>query len=317
MPKLLLPEGRTGWSAFHRLLISLLKFLAPFIRTADLQNASRSLFCGVRRLLLVLLHDFPEFLAEYYFTICDVLPPCCIQLRNVVLSAYRPKLMLPDPHLVDMRAEMGPVRPVLSDYAIALGDDLMADRYSLPLINALTLYVGASSVVQAKARTGTSIFIFTDLGRALFLRLATDLDIDGQHHLMSAIVTHLRYPSAHTQWFGSLALFLFAEVKSENFAEVTTKVLLERFIVHCPHPWGALVTFIELLRNPKYDFWSRGFVRLAPEITTLLESVSRSIVRGFLWDALRETNDGVLLVLLDSYSSPSVPLHCCATAAYT
>ncbi|KAF9513935.1 hypothetical protein BS47DRAFT_1362032 [Hydnum rufescens UP504] len=253
----------SGWSAFHRLLISLLKFLAPFIRTADLQNASRSLFCGVRRLLLVLLHDFPEFLAEYYFTICDVLPPCCIQLRNVVLSAYRPKLMLPDPHLVDMRAEMGPVRPVLSDYAIALGDgdlragldlflmDLMADRYSLPLINALTLYVGASSVVQAKARTGMSIFIFPDLGRALFLRLATDLDIDGQHHLMSAIVTHLRYPSAHTQWFGLLALFLFAEVKSENFAEVTTKVLLERFIVHCPHPWGALVTFIELLCNPK------------------------------------------------------------------
>lgn len=314
MPKLLLPEGRTGWSAFHRLLISLLKFLAPFIRTADLQNVSRSLFRGVRRLLLVLLHDFPEFLAEYYFTICDVLPPCCIQLRNVVLSAYPPKLMLPDPHLVDMRAEMGPVPPVLSDYAIALGDgdlragldlflmgrgspsfpgslkerlllpvppsDPMADRYSLPLINALTLYVGASSVVQAKARTGTSIFISTDLGPALFLRLATDLDTEGQHHLMSAIVTHLRYPSAHTQWFGSLALFLFAEVKSEKFAEVTTKVLLERFIVHRPHPWGALVTFIELLRNPKYDFWSRGFVRLAPEITTLLESVSRSIVRG-------------------------------------
>lgn len=100
----------------------------------------------------------------------------------------------------------------------------------------------------------------------------------GQHQLMSAIVMHLRFPSAHTQWFGSLVLHLFTEVKSDKFQEVVTKVLLERFIVHRPHPWGTLVTFIELLRNPKYDFWSRGFVRLAPEITTLLESVSRRLL---------------------------------------
>lgn len=53
-----------------------------------------------------------------------------------------------------------------------------------------------------------------------------------------------------------------------------TKVLLERFIVHRPHPWGALVTFIELLRNAKYDFWSKEFIRIAPEVTLLLESVS-------------------------------------------
>lgn len=53
-----------------------------------------------------------------------------------------------------------------------------------------------------------------------------------------------------------------------------TRALLERFIVHRPHPWGAMVTFIELLRNPKYDFWNREFVRIAPEISLLLESVS-------------------------------------------
>jgi CCR4-NOT transcription complex subunit 1 len=53
-----------------------------------------------------------------------------------------------------------------------------------------------------------------------------------------------------------------------------TKVLLERFIVHRPHPWGALVTFIELLHNTKYDFWSKDFIRVAPEVTLLLDSVS-------------------------------------------
>jgi CCR4-NOT transcription complex subunit 1 len=89
-----------------------------------------------------------------------------------------------------------------------------------------------------------------------------------------SIGLHLRYPNAHTHWFSSLLLHLFLEVKDDRFREVITKTLLERFIVHRPHPWGALVTFIELLRNPKYDFWSKEFIRVAPEVTMLLERVS-------------------------------------------
>ena len=53
---------------------------------------------------------------------------------------------------------------------------------------------------------------------------------------------------------------------------------MERFVVHRPHPWGALVTFIELLRNPKYDFWSKGFVRAAPEVSLLLDGVGHPFV---------------------------------------
>lgn len=84
---------------------------------------------------------------------------------------------------------------------------------------------------------------------------------------------HLRYPNAHTHWFSSLMLHLFQEVDVDRFREIMTKVLLERFLVHRPHPWGALVTFIELLRNPKYDFWNHDFIRIAPEVTLLLETV--------------------------------------------
>ena len=109
----------------------------------------------------------------------------------------------------------------------------------------------------------------------------------GQHHLLSAIVLHLRYPNAHTYWFRSLMLHLFAEIKTGRFQEIVTRILLERFIVHRPHPWGALFTFIELLRNPDYDFWSKDFVREVPEVTLLLESVSW--FRG----SYRQTTDSV------------------------
>jgi len=139
------------------------------------------------------------------------------------------------------------------------------------------MYVGVSSVAQAKARSGSSLFVASDPGVIALHFLATSLDVEGQHHLLSAMALHLRYPNAHTHWFSTLLLYLFAEVKDDRFKEVMTKVLLERFIVHRPHPWGALVTFIELLRNAKYDFWSKEFIRIAPEVTLLLESVARSV----------------------------------------
>ena len=39
------------------------------------------------RCLLVLLHDFPEFLCDYHFPFCDVIPPGCLQLKNIIPSA--------------------------------------------------------------------------------------------------------------------------------------------------------------------------------------------------------------------------------------
>jgi CCR4-NOT transcription complex subunit 1 len=58
--------------------------------------------------------------------------------------------------------------------------------------------------------------------------------------------------------------------------EQITRVLLERLIVNRPHPWGMLITFIELLKNPRYDFWSHKFTTCAPDIEKLFTSVARS-----------------------------------------
>ena len=77
-----------------------------------------------------------------------------------------------------------------------------------------------------------------------------------------------------------LLLQLFAEAPSEAVQEQITRVLLERLIVNRPHPWGLLVSFIELIKNPTYSFWARGFTRCAPEIERLFQSVARSCVQG-------------------------------------
>lgn len=194
------------------------------MKDADLQHAARDLYRGALRLLLVLLHDFPEFLSEYYFTLCDVIPPRCIQLRNIILSAFPPTIILPDPHLrnlkLDSIPEMGPIPPILSDFSSGLknGDlrgyldhyllnrgtpsflpslkdrlklttDSGPETYNLSLINSLVMYIGVSSVAQAKARSGSSLFVFSDPGVVALQYLATNLDVEGAFVFKSLILS--------------------------------------------------------------------------------------------------------------------------------
>lgn len=63
----------------------------------------RLLYQGMLRTLLVLLHDFPEFLSDYHLSFCDVIPPTCIQLRNLVLASFPRSMRLPDPFTPNLK----------------------------------------------------------------------------------------------------------------------------------------------------------------------------------------------------------------------
>ena len=81
MPRLLGAPGHRGWGAYLQLILVQLRFLEPFLRNAELTDAVRLLYKGTLRVLLLLLHDFPEFLCEFHFHLCDLIPPSCIQVR--------------------------------------------------------------------------------------------------------------------------------------------------------------------------------------------------------------------------------------------
>ncbi|ORY06821.1 Not1-domain-containing protein [Basidiobolus meristosporus CBS 931.73] len=316
MPKLLLAENQKGWPAIQRLMICLFKFIGPLLEDFD-RESTRALYKGTMRVLLVLLHDFPEFLCDYHFSFCDVIPPTCIQTRNVILSAFPRNMRLPDPFTpnlkVDLLPEISQSPHVLSDYSSSLlaGDfkqdidtylktrgpvsflldlrsRLMAEpneekehtgpKYNVPVINSLVLYVGTQAIAQLQNKThqGTSP-ITHSAPMDIFQQLLIDLDSEGRYLFLSAIANQLRYPNNHTHYFSCVLLYLFAEGSQESIKEQVTRVLLERLIVNRPHPWGLLITFIELIKNPRYNFWSHSFTRCAPDIESLFDSVARSI----------------------------------------
>ena len=71
-------------------------------------NFAITMLQGTLRVLLVLLHDFPEFLCEYHFQLCNVIPPSCIQMRNLILSAFPRNMRLPDPFTPNLKVDLLP-----------------------------------------------------------------------------------------------------------------------------------------------------------------------------------------------------------------
>lgn len=307
LPKMLITPNGEGWPAFCRLLVALFSFANPVLRSGDPHHAA-GLRQGVLRILLLLLHDFPEFLSENYFQICEAIPSNCVQMRNIVLSAFPGTILLPDPHPIgqlDSLKEFSQAPTIASDYRSSLrSSDLHAldqqllgrggpailsqlverlvlppnengDRYNLSVMNAMVLYTGVSTAGRAQSRN--EIFSSNDPGVVFIQYIASSLDLEGQHHLVSAIVLNLRFPSLHTFWFSALILDLFAQVKDETFKEVVTKVLLERVLCHRPHPWGVVMTLIELIRDPKCDFFSHKFTKAYPEIHAMLRKISTHV----------------------------------------
>lgn len=95
-----------GWGMYSTLLIDLFKFLDPFLRNTELGAPVMALYKGTLKVLLVLLHDFPEFLCDYHFGFCDEIPPNCIQMRNLILSAFPRNMRLPDPFTPNLKVDL-------------------------------------------------------------------------------------------------------------------------------------------------------------------------------------------------------------------
>ena len=126
-------------------------------------------------------------------------------------------------------------------------------RYDVPMMNALVLYIGVNAIA---ANQNARNSVLNSSPMELLQKLCDEsLDAEGRYYFMSAVANQLRYPNSHTHYFSCITLCLFQETKSELVREQITRVLLERLVVNRPHPWGLLVTFVELIKNPRYNFW--------------------------------------------------------------
>lgn len=309
LPKILTLRSPKTAIVVQRLFADLFVFLAPHLHAHMVNDAFRVLFQSTLKLFVVIMHDFPEFLVENHLYLCDIIPLSCVQLRNIVLSAYPRNLEMPDPFTpnlkVDKMSDMATCPPMQPGYtAILEHDNLLQDtdqylrnrtpvsflislrarlgasgdpiqgtgKYNVPLLNALVYHVGVRAIDLIKPNNHETV----SHGAAMdiFQHLCVDLDFEGRYYLFAAIANHLRFPNAHTHYFSRAILYLYSlDDSNKQNQEQIVRTLLERLMGTRPHPWGVLITFIELMKNRTYNLWEKSFVRSAPEIARVFATL--------------------------------------------
>jgi CCR4-NOT transcription complex subunit 1 len=313
----MLEEGRGDerWDVYARLMETLLVFTGQLIKPTGETLMAQQFYRGVLRVLLVIHHDFPEFLVENHFRFCNSVPMHCTQLRNLIVSAYPATILeMPDPFTAGLKADRlehdlqapvirADIAQILSEAGIKgaidgllKGSDMknqdvdkvcQAVYYSeaksaafelIPtnanpaLIHAITLYIGIATLGEGSA--SVPIFDAESPATKAIERLVKDFHPEARFHFLSAIANQLRFPNTHTHFYSYTLLHLFGPPNDDSLAleiqETITRVLLERLLVHRPHPWGLIITLLEILKNPTYGFWELPFVKAAPEVRKLL-----------------------------------------------
>lgn len=315
-----MPE-RAGWSLYCELMQALLAYIGEQLKPATISYVVKDLYKGVLRILLILHHDFPEFVAENHFQFCNMIPAHCAQLRNLVLSAYPSSFhKLPDPFReglkVERLEEMREAPRIAGDTAVPLQRaniknavdaslqsngaseanlQIICDAVYNPveketglfytpinvnvvLLNALVLYIGQGAV-SSTSKGNTRAAFDNSPHSALLERLAKAFRPEARYYLLSAMANQLRYPNSHTYFFSFAILRLFGADYSEHdesdIRQQIIRVLLERLIVHRPHPWGLIITLQELLQNRSYTFFHLPFIQAAPEVSYLVIRLSK------------------------------------------
>jgi len=105
--------------------------------------------------------------------------------------------------------------------------------------------------------------------------LATELSPEARYYLLSSIVNELRYANGRTHYFSQALLEVFGHDMSDpeetDLRQQIVRILLERVMGYWPHPWGLMITVLELLKNDKYSFFDLPFIKSAPEVRQLFE----------------------------------------------
>jgi CCR4-NOT transcription complex subunit 1 len=237
---------------------ALLVFLQPFLKAGQLPDAVKRLYKGTLRAMLVMLHDFPDFLCDFHLSFCDLIPLNCVQLRNIVLSAFPRSMRLPDPFSPTLKMESVPESSqaprILIDYLAPISsirghiDNYLTHQQPVDLPSKLpSVLLGSVGQLNVSLLTSVVVYIAsccvspsksTIVGPAMdiFKQLCDTFDAEARYVFINVVANQLRYPNSHTTFFSMVILALFSETKDEYVQEQITRVLLERLIVHRPHP---------------------------------------------------------------------------------
>ena len=292
---------------FARIMEAALSFVSHQLRLRRYDLGTVNLYQALLRILLLLHHDYPTFLADTHFKLCNAVHRDDCQLLNLILSACPPRYQpLPNPFVtglkVDRLEEIREQPRISVDFASSLVHtniksildsalrneslglevprkiiDVIHTRpknastnVDSKLIQSIVLYIGESAIMNANPRGG-STFVKDSTHVLLLRNIFSSLNPEARYFYIFAMVNQLRWQNAHTHFFAHTILHFFStDPQAQEVSEpreYIIRVLMERIHAVLPHPWGLIVVLLELLKNPLYGFWQLPWIKSNPQVS--------------------------------------------------
>jgi CCR4-NOT transcription complex subunit 1 len=244
--------------------------------------------------MLMLHRDYPEFLIENHAVLNAMVPERISQLHNLINSAATHAVVAeqPDPFerglKINRLEQVRQAPPVHTDHERMLretnilqpveralngsADEISAvlaafdnedGQVDTLLVNVLILHVGI------RATASSTVFSATAPPAKFLERLLTEARPEVRFHILCALTNQLRYVNGHTQYFSTALVHMFS-VESDEIRQSLMNVFVNRLSMARPHPWGLLVTMLELIKNPAYDIWNFSWIKAHPQVENML-----------------------------------------------
>jgi CCR4-NOT transcription complex subunit 1 len=305
LPIVLQMPDNAGWAPCAKLLVQLLDCLSEQLKAFSVSSVSKELYRATLKLLVVLQHDFPDFIAGNHAKLCASIPPHCTQLLNAVLSANPQQgyTKLPDGKeeiktypgliedakamlqsdgllaLVDRTLQIGPSEDVVAQIAHAMtqGEPRetsyghVAVAANPHVIGSVVIHIG-NQAAERLSQASSSIKITGNEPEVLTLSLLVhELAPEARYYLIASMVNQLRFPNSLTEFFSQVLLHIFGkdlnDPEESDIRQEMTRVFLERLVGYWPQPWGLMLTVLELVKNEKYMFFELPFIKSTPEVS--------------------------------------------------
>ncbi|TQV97696.1 hypothetical protein V2A60_006571 [Cordyceps javanica] len=250
LPILLSIPDYAGWKPFSKLLCQLLDCLSEQLKAFSVSPVAKDLYRATLKLLVVLQHDFPEFVAAHHVDIYKSILPHCTQLLNAVLAANPQhgyaKIIAKSkgsplreetkvyPGLVDdakvVLQQAGLLEGLEEVVQGAASEGIMAQivhsmstgsnnettfghvpvSANVDVINAVVIYLGNHAAERLSG--AEPIAINGKEPEAAFLSvLVHEVSLEARYYLVSSMINQLRYPNMHTEFFSQLLLYIFGK----------------------------------------------------------------------------------------------------------
>lgn len=313
LPAILGTESQAGWTPLTLLICDMLDYLGDQLKVPELSTSSKEVYRSVLKFLVVLQHDYADYVSANYNQLCWAIPTHCAQLFATVLATTPPALQkIPEPPQQGLKAagpdeladtpaigrevveilqqrgvldvltqalQDGPSEGVLAHIIHSIGRSsgkvatsfgFVTVSVDLPALEAIPTYIAGFAVDRAKQKGGP-VYVPGSSDTTILTLLVRELNPEGRYYLISSMVNQLRFPNAHTHYFGQLLLDIFGhdltDAEEDEVRQQITRILLERLVGFWPQPWGLMVTVVELLKNEKYMFFEQPFIKSAPEVS--------------------------------------------------